>query len=140
MSAYGSGAISPRRKEIIYRDLGLSFTAHPITKKVTVLENEEAIKRAIRNLVLTNKGERFYNPLFGGNVTAYLFENFDFTVEFDIKKSIARSIETYEPRVSLNEVRVKSNTDGNSMEVTIIFTILATNRVSETTFTIERVR
>ena len=140
MSAYGSGAISPRRKEIIYRDLGLSFTAHPITKKVTVLENEDAIKRAIRNLVLTNKGERFYNPLFGGNVTAHLFENLDFTTEFDIKKSITKSISIYEPRVSVEEVRVKTNPDRNSVNVTIIFTVLATNRVSETTFTIERVR
>ena len=42
MSAYGSGAISPRRKEIIYRALGLSFIAHPGTKKVKVLEDEEA--------------------------------------------------------------------------------------------------
>ena len=140
MSAYGSGAISPRRKEIIYRDLGLSFIAHPVTKKVKVLENEEAIKRAVRNLVLTNKGERFYNPLFGGNVTAHLFENLDFTTEFDIKKSITKSISIYEPRVNVEEVRVKSNPDRNSINVTIIFTILATNRVSETTFTIERVR
>lgn len=140
MSAYGSGATSPRRKEIIYRDLGLSFAAHPITKKVKVVENEEAIKRAVKNLVLTNKGERFYNPLYGGNVTAFLFENFDFTTEFDIKKSITNTINTYEPRVNLREVRVKANPDGNSMEVTIIFSILATNRISETNFTIERVR
>jgi len=140
MSAYGSGATSPRRKEIIYRDLGLSFAAHPITKKVKVVENEEAIKRAVKNLVLTNRGERFYNPLYGGNVTAFLFENFDFTTEFDIKKSIRRSVSIYEPRVNLEEVRVEANPDGNSMEVTIIFTILANNRISETNFTIERVR
>ena len=140
MAAYGSCATSPRRKEIIYRDLGLSFAAHPITKKVKVVENEEAIKRAVKNLVLTNKGERFYNPLYGGNVTAFLFENFDFTTEFDIKKSIRRSVSIYEPRVNLEEVRVEANPDGNSMEVTIIFSILATNRISETNFTIERVR
>ena len=73
-------------------------------------------------------------------MTAFLFENFDFTTEFDIKKSIRRSVSTYEPRVNLEEVRVEANPDGNSMEVTIIFTILATNRISETNFTIERVR
>tara|TARA_R100000388_G_C7182302_1_gene129258 strand:+ start:83 stop:505 length:423 start_codon:yes stop_codon:yes gene_type:complete len=140
MSAYGSGAISPRRKEIIYKDLGLSFTSHPVTKRVKVVENEEAIKRAVKNVVLTNRGERFYNPLYGGNITSYLFENFDFSTEFDIKKSISRSVGIYEPRVKVNEVRVDTNPDRNSLEVTIIFTILATNKVSETNFTIERVR
>ncbi len=140
MSAYGSGAISPRRKDIIYKDLGLSFTSHPVTKKLKVVENEEAIKRAVKNVVLTNRGERFYRPLFGGNITSYLFENFDFSTEFEIKKSISRSVETYEPRVSVEEVRVDSNPDGNFIEVTIIFTILATNQISETNFTIERIR
>tara|TARA_Y100000114_G_scaffold100241_1_gene93421 strand:- start:180 stop:602 length:423 start_codon:yes stop_codon:yes gene_type:complete len=140
MPAYKSGASSPRRKEVIYRDLGLSFVSHPVTKRLKVLENEEAIKRAVKNVVLTNQGERFYNPLFGGNVTAYLFENFDFLTEFNIKKSITKSLDIYEPRVDVEEVRVKTNDDGNSMEVTIIFTILATNQVSDTTFTIERVR
>ena len=140
MPAYKSGASSPRRKEIIYKDLGLSFVSHPVTKRLKVLENEEAIKRAVKNVVLTNQGERFYNPLFGGNVTAYLFENFDFLTEFNIKKSITKSLDIYEPRVDVEEVRVKTNDDGNSMEVTIIFTILATNQVSDTTFTIERVR
>jgi len=140
MPAYKSGASSPRRKEVIYKDLGLSFVSHPVTKRLKVLENEEAIKRAVKNVVLTNQGERFYNPLFGGNVTAYLFENFDFLTEFNIKKSITKSLDIYEPRVDVEEVRVKTNDDGNSMEVTIIFTILATNQVSDTTFTIERVR
>ena len=140
MPAYKSGASSPRRKEVIYKDLGLSFVSHPVTKRLKVLENEEAIKRAVKNVVLTNQGERFYNPLFGGNVTAYLFENFDFLTEFNIKKSITKSLDIYEPRVDVEEVRVKTNDDGNSMDVTIIFTILATNQVSDTTFTIERVR
>ena len=105
-----------------------------------MVENEEAIKRAVKNVVLTNRGERFYNPLYGGNITSYLFENFDFSTEFDIKKSISRSVGIYEPRVKVNEVRVDTNPDRNSLEVTIIFTILATNKVSETNFTIERVR
>ena len=140
MPAYKSGASSPRRKEIIYKDLGLTFVSHPVTKRLKVLENEEAIKRAVKNVVLTNKNERFYNPLFGGNVTAYLFENFDFTTEFDIKKSITRSLSIYEPRVNVEEVRVETNPDGNTKDVTIIFTILSTSVVSQTNFTIERVR
>ena len=140
MSAYKSGAASPKTNEVMFKDLGLNFIPHPVTKKLPILKNENAIKRAVRNLILTNNYERFYNPYFGGNITSYLFENFDFSTEFDIKKSISRSVGTYEPRVKVNEVRVDTDPDRNSLEVTIIFTILATNKVSETNFTIERVR
>ena len=140
MSAYGLGATSPRRKEIIYRDLGLSFAAHPITKKVKVVENEEEIKRAVKNLVLTNKGERFYNPLYGGNVTAFLFENFDFTTEFDIKKSITNTINTYEPRVNLTSVQVDDDQDGNRLVVDIYFYVVGVPGPQQVQTFLQRVR
>ena len=66
MVALRSGAVDPRRKEVVYRDLGLSFIPHPVTKNIAVLKNEDAVKRAIRNLILTNKGEQVFDELYGG--------------------------------------------------------------------------
>ena len=57
-------------------DLDLDFTLNPITKDVSLKFNDEAVKRSIRNIVLTNTGEKPYIPEFGGNVKASLFENF----------------------------------------------------------------
>ena len=140
MVAYKSGGVNPPIKETIYKDLGLSFTPNPITGKVSVLENENAIIRALKNLIFTNKGEKLFRPLYGGNITALLFENRDKFTEQSIKSRITKAIGTYEKRVSLLDVFVDSDPDDNDLNVTIVFSILSSNKIVETTFQVERIR
>ena len=140
MAAYKSGAVNPNRKSIIYKDLGLTFSSHPVTKRLTVLKNENAIKRAIRNLILTNKGERFFNPLFGGNITSQLFENFGPITAINMREDITEAVQTYEPRATVLEVEVKKNIDLNSVTINIFFTIDENPQVQELSFNVERIR
>ena len=140
MSAFRSGAIDPRRNEVVYRDLGLSFIPHPVTKNVAVLKNEDAIKRAIRNLILTNQGEQVFNELYGGNISALLFENFTPITELDIKSNITDTIKTYEPRATVKGVEVISLADTNSIKINVVFSINDNPELSQLTFTVERVR
>jgi phage baseplate assembly protein W len=140
MAAYKSGAVNPNRKSIVYKDLGLTFSSHPVTKKLTVLKNENAIKRAIRNLILTNKGERFFNPLFGGNITSQLFENFGPVTAINMREDITEAIQTYEPRATVLEVEVKKNIDLNSVMINIFFSIDENPQVQELSFNVERIR
>ena len=140
MAAYKSGAVNPIRKSIIYKDLGLTFSSHPVTKRLTVLKNENAIKRAIRNLILTNKGERFFNPLFGGNITSQLFENFGPITAINMREDITEAVQTYEPRATILEVEVKQNIDLNSVLINIFFTIDENPQVQELSFNVERIR
>tara|TARA_R100000426_G_scaffold43201_2_gene33008 strand:- start:12978 stop:13400 length:423 start_codon:yes stop_codon:yes gene_type:complete len=140
MPAYKSGAVNPKTNEVIFKDLGLSFTTHPVTKKLSVLTNEEAIKRAVRNLILTNNYERFYNPFFGGNITSYLFENFSPITKVSIEKSVKDAIEVYEPRVDLLDVDINQNDDRNELIVNIIFRPKNQLQQTRLNFTIERVR
>ena len=51
-----------------YKDLNISFARHPIKGSLSVLEDDDAVKRAVKNLVLTTSFERFYNPLIGANI------------------------------------------------------------------------
>ena len=140
MPAYKSGAVNPKTNEVIFKALGLSFTTHPVTKKLSVLTNEEAIKRAVRNLILTNNYERFYNPFFGGNITSYLFENFSPITKVSIEKSVKDAIEVYEPRVDLLDVDINQNDDRNELIVNIIFRPKNQLQQTRLNFTIERVR
>jgi phage baseplate assembly protein W len=140
MAAYKSGAVNPNRKSIIHKDLGLTFSSHPVTKRLTVLKNENAIKRAIRNLILTNKGERFFNPLFGGNITSQLFENFGPITAINMREDITEAVQTYEPRATVLEVEVKQNIDLNSVMINIFFTIDENPQVQELSFNVERIR
>lgn len=140
MSAFRSGAVNPPIKDQIYKDLNISFIPNPITNKIGVLKNEDAIKKAVRNVVLTNNGEKFFKPLYGGNITALLFENFSVATAQKIKTQIRRSVNRYEPRVDVLDVQVEDIPDRNTLNVKIIFKIIATNSVTETSISLERIR
>ena len=75
--ARAAGAVNPITNEVAFSDLGVTMTAHPVNKKPPVFKNEEAVKRAIKNLILTSRFERPYEPLYGCNIYNRLFENFD---------------------------------------------------------------
>lgn len=135
-----SGAVNPNTKQLIYSDLNYTFTPHPVTGKLPVLKNEEAVKRAIKNLILTNRFERPYEPLFGGNILALLFENSDPFLEFNIKKQIETTIKNFEPRAILRKVDVVSIEERNEVQIDILFSIANQKNPVELTVILERVR
>jgi phage baseplate assembly protein W len=107
-----------------FRDLSLSFVPHPVTKDLTILRNENAIVRSVRNLVETIPRERFFNSTIGSNVRSSLFDFVDFGTAVNIQKQIETVIENYEPRVDNLVVEVSPLPDENAFDVTIIFDII----------------
>lgn len=116
-----SGSINPIRKEVQFSDLGITMTAHPITGKVTVKKNAEAVIGALKNLILTNRFERPYDPLFGADIRSRLFENFDPIEQVNIEEDIKSAIKNFEPRVRINEVRVVASPNSNRVQIGISF-------------------
>lgn len=43
-----------------FKDLNITFKPHPVTGDLTTVKDEAAIKQAIINLLLTNRGERLF--------------------------------------------------------------------------------
>jgi len=112
---------NPQPKSVQFSDLNITFAKHPVTGQLSVLKNNDALKRAVRNLILTNKYERMYKPLVGGNIRAKLFENMDQFTAFTIRKEIEQAIRNYEPRAELIEVRVDAREEENGVNVTIVY-------------------
>ena len=109
--------------EIVYRDIDNRFTKHPVTKKLQALTNNEAVKRAVRNIVLTDKMERPYHPELGSNIRKRLFENMDEITEFAIKKDIEECLSNYEPRAELIDVIVEASPEENGVSINIVFRV-----------------
>jgi len=136
-----SGALNPLLKEVVFSDVNVSFTPHPVTGKLPVLKNADAVKRAVRNLILTNFGERPYEPLYGGNVRAMLFENTDDPLlDILIQSRIEAAIENFEPRAKVESVVVDVKPDSNALVIKIRFTILNERFPVDLEVAIERVR
>lgn len=137
----GNGATNPLLREIVFSDVNYTFTPHPVTGKLPVVKNEDAIKRAIRANILTNFGERPYLPDFGGNIIAMLFENAnDPLLDEVLIAQIENSVLKYEPRAKLIETNVSVNPDQNGINVTIRFLPVNSRLPVELDLEIERVR
>ena len=107
-----------------FKDISLSFNAHPVTKDISVLKDANAIKRSVRNLVQTIPRERFFNSNLGSDVRSSLFDFVDFGTASVIQQQIETTIDNYEPRVDNLQVEVFPRPDNNEFEVNIYFDII----------------
>tara|TARA_B100000214_G_scaffold113016_1_gene79868 strand:- start:14 stop:424 length:411 start_codon:yes stop_codon:yes gene_type:complete len=107
-----------------FRDISLSFKKHPVTRDVTILRNEDAIKKSVINLTRTRINERFFNELIGTSIGDSLFENMNSGIESALEEEITSLLSNYEPRIELNSVYVIANQDGNDVNVQIDYDIV----------------
>ena len=130
----------PEIKEPIFKDIPLSFNAHPVTGLIKALTNREAVKQSVKNIVLTNHYERPYNPFLGGDVLSKLFEPMTPITEYEVTTNIKQALENFEPRADVLEVVVDAKEDLNALEVSLTFNII--NEIDPVTVNVllERVR
>lgn len=123
-----------------YSDLDLDFIPHPTTGDVVRKTGNDAIKRSIRNLLLTNFYDRPFRSYLGSNAQKLLFDNASpLTAKF-LKDAIKQTIENYEPRVKLNEINVNFDYDNNGYDVTLQYVILNKQEPVTASMFLERIR
>jgi phage baseplate assembly protein W len=133
--------ITPTRKrQSLYSDFHKDLTINPISEDLAVKRDEEAVKESIKNLILTDKGERLMQPLLGGNIRAMLFENNTPATIKMIQEQIKDTIRQYEPRATLIDVTVQSSLDESAIEVAIFFYINNVEQPISVTVFLERTR
>ena len=124
-----------------YKDLDLFFDKKNVSKDITKITDIAAVKRSIRNLVLTNHYEKPFHPEIGSGVRDMLFENMTPFVAIMLTKRVEDVIENFEPRVRLMSVSARPDLDRNIYELTITFFILnAPTELVEVDMFLERLR
>lgn len=111
-------------KPVYYSDVNSLMQAHPNTKDISVMENEDSVKNAIRNILLTRKGERFFNPAFGSGIYSVLFENMSPATESDLRTIINNALDNYEPRANVLKLEVSPYPDENGVVITLVFSVI----------------
>ena len=107
-----------------FKDIDLSFLPHPVSGDIRVLKNEDAIKRAVRNLVQTIDGERPFQSNLGTDVTRSLFDFVDYGTASVITQQIFDVLRGFEDRIANTLVRVDPRPDENTFEVFISYDIV----------------
>jgi phage baseplate assembly protein W len=123
----------------LWKDLDLLFRVHPVTGDVVTRTDVEAVKRSVRNIVLTNKYERPFKPNFGTSLRELLFELNTSRQLKKVQRRIKETLEKTEPRI-MNVSVLLSNNDSNEVNITIIYDIKNSIRNQEQEFTVTRAR
>lgn len=129
--------LSPNK---LYKDLDLSFAAHPQTQDVLKKVDANSVKQSLKTLLFTNLGERLFQPTIGSPLRNLLFEPVDPITTMAIKRSIENTISLHEPRIALEEVVVFPFEDDNAYEISLYFTVIGVNQPTSLTVTLERLR
>jgi phage baseplate assembly protein W len=107
-----------------FKDIDLTFKAHPVTGDLPILKNEKAIKRAVRNLVQTIVGERPFASNIGTDVTRSLFDFVDYGSAGVISQQIIDVLSGFEGRIANTKVQVNPSPDDNSFDIRIAYDIV----------------
>jgi hypothetical protein len=134
--------VTPRTRKIesVYADFHKDLTTNPFSNDLALKTDEEAIKESLKNIILMDKGEKLFQPSFGGNIKAMLFElNSPATIKL-IQEQLKSTINNYEPRVELISVEVYSLIDDNRVAIKIIYALRNREEPIQVEFILERVR
>jgi len=125
----------------IYRDLDLFFGKKGTNSDVNKVEDIQAVKRSVRNLVLLNEHEKPFHPEIHSGVRDMLFENMTPVVSNILARKIEDVITNFEPRARLQTVRAIPNFEKNAYEVSIEFFVVNTpTELVDMSIMLERIR
>lgn len=123
-----------------YSDLDLDFLPHPTTGDVVKKTGVDAIKRSVRNLILTNFYDRPFRHHIGSNAVKLLFEPANQITANLLKDAIREVINNYEKRVELTALNLVFDYDNNGYNATLEFNIVNRPEPLVTTIFLERIR
>lgn len=127
-------------KKELYSDFFKDLTQNPVSTDLARKTNEDAVKESINNLLMTDKGERPFQPNLGCDIRKMLFENITLSTTTLMEEVIRDTLRAYEPRANIVELRVSSNPDRNEVYITIVFNVINSEEDIVFTKTLTRIR
>ena len=121
-----------------FKDFSVNFARNPFTDDLSVVNNDNSIKQAVKNIILTSPGEKPFQPLIGSSVSRLLFEPLDAFTADTIAEEIRTTINQYEPRVALTRVDVTPINEGNKLNVSLEYKIVGLPIVETIEFVLQR--
>ena len=121
-----------------FKDFSVNFARNPFTDDLSVVHNDNSIKQAVKNIILTSPGEKPFQPLVGSSVNRLLFEPLDAFTADAVAEEIRTTINQYEPRVKLTNVNVTPIHEGNKLNVSLVYKIVGLPIVETIEFVLQR--
>lgn len=137
----GIKTLTPLKKKIsLYSDFRKDLEPHPVSKDIALRFDEDSVKESIKNLLLTDRGERLMQPNIGGNIRSTLFQNNTPVTLKLLQEAVKDTINNYEPRATVIDVETISNYDESVVSVNVIFYVINLQDPVSLTVLLERTR
>ena len=142
MAIYDSTTVNTsKRSTRQFKDIDLDFGRNIVTNDVNKLTDVEAVKRSVRNLVLTNHYERPFHPELGCGIRQLLFENLTPMVAIQLERKVQEVLENFEPRAQINNILARPDLDRNAYEISVEFYVVnAETELVDLSIMLERLR
>jgi len=117
---------SYKRKQIeYYSDFLNDFSLNPVSGMLARVTNEESVKQSMKNIVLTNIGERPFSRI-GSKAKASLFEPEDLISADLLKSTIHQALVNYEKRAEIHSIVVIPDYSNDGYNISIEYSIINT--------------
>ena len=122
-----------------YTDIDLNIRPHPSSGDLVVKQDKDAVKRSIRNIMLTNHYERPFKPNFGANLRSLLFELADDITKMEIRQQIVEALQNFEPRVAVDNIYLTQDR-ANRLHINLHYGVRGVKEPQELEVILQRVR
>jgi phage baseplate assembly protein W len=111
-------------KNLNYTDIPFFISKNGFTNDLNLIKNLSAIRQSIKNIIMTNTGERSFDHKFGCDIYNYLFENFTIDMVVRAQSTIAGNIQRYEGfRVGINDIKIINVPAENKIDIIVDYNI-----------------
>jgi phage baseplate assembly protein W len=111
-------------KNLHYTDIPFFISKNGFTNDLNVIKDLGAIRQSIKNIIMTNNGERSFDHAFGCSIYNYLFENFTIDMVVKAQSTIAGNIQRYESnRVGINDIKILNVPAENKINIIVDYNI-----------------
>ena len=124
----------------VFSDLDFNFTLNPVTHDVARRYDEDSVKTALKNLILTGNFERPFHSEIGSPIKRLLFEPATPMLQVMLQRAITDTVNNFEPRAKLIDVNLIESADKNTIEIGIYFSIVNVPNPVSVQINLERVR
>jgi phage baseplate assembly protein W len=107
-----------------FKDISLSFVRNPVTNDILSINDADAIKKSVINLIRTKLGERFFNDLLGTSIDNSIFELQTPEMSYRLQSEISTVLKNFEPRISVSTVSVTYPPESNDLNIRIAYDVI----------------
>ena len=122
-----------------YKDIDLSF-AKKTTGEIFKKTDAAAVKQAVKNVLLTSRLEKPFNPDFGAGLNRFLFDLNTTFDRFEVEDAIVSTLARTEPRARVIDIDSVILPDDYTVNITVKFRVLSTDTIEQVTVSLTRLR